>query len=97
MGKEERGVYRGLRAQGAFEYLMSYGWAVLVVVVLCIVLYNLGAFNPSQTTVISGFAFVKPLSVQVNPQDSNNAMLVLQVKNAGGREFQVSSTTISTP
>jgi uncharacterized integral membrane protein len=35
---------------------MSYGWAILVVAILAIVLYNLGVFNTQQTSIVSGFA-----------------------------------------
>jgi hypothetical protein len=76
---------------------MSYGWAIFVITVLGIVLYNLGAFNASSASVVSGFAFLKPISVQVSPQDSGNALIVLQVQNAGGKDYSISSTTISTP
>jgi hypothetical protein len=82
------------KAQGAFEYLMSYGWAVLVVVVLGIVLYNLGVFSPSQPSVFTGFAFLKPLSASVLPVDANNALITLQLGNAGGNDFQISSTNL---
>jgi hypothetical protein len=85
------------RAQGAFEYLMSYGWAIIVVVVLGIVLYNLGAFNPSQTTVISGFAFLKPFSVQVDSLSPDDARIIAVVQNVGGRDYSISSTTVSSP
>ena len=35
------------RAQSAMEYLMTYGWAILVIAVVLGVLYSLGIFNPS--------------------------------------------------
>ena len=36
-----------LRLQSAMEYLMTYGWAILVIAVVLGVLYSLGIFNPS--------------------------------------------------
>jgi hypothetical protein len=35
------------KAQSAMEYLMTYGWAILVIAVVLGVLYSLGIFNPS--------------------------------------------------
>jgi len=34
------------KGQGALEYLMTYGWALLVVVVVGAALYSLGVLNP---------------------------------------------------
>jgi hypothetical protein len=51
----------GRRGQGAMEYLMTYGWAILVVMVVGIVMWQLGIFNIGGTTVTStGFAKLKP-------------------------------------
>ncbi|MCL4376090.1 hypothetical protein M1558_01195, partial [Candidatus Parvarchaeota archaeon] len=46
------------KSQSALEYMMTYGWAILVVVVVAVILYSLGIFNPSSsiTTTITGFA-----------------------------------------
>ncbi len=35
------------RAQSAMEYLMTYGWAILVIAVVLGVLFELGVFNPA--------------------------------------------------
>ncbi len=39
-----------LRAQSAMEYLMTYGWAILVVAVVLAVLFELGIFGGTTTT-----------------------------------------------
>lgn len=36
----------GMKAQGALEYLMQYGWAILIIVVVGAALYALGVLNP---------------------------------------------------
>ena len=41
------GPARARRLQSAMEYLMTYGWAILVIAVVLGVLYSLGIFNPS--------------------------------------------------
>ncbi|MCX6816022.1 MAG: hypothetical protein NT120_04190 [Candidatus Aenigmarchaeota archaeon] len=38
------------KGQGALEYLMTYGWALLVIVVVGAALYALGVLNPSTYT-----------------------------------------------
>lgn len=35
------------KGQGALEYLMTYGWALLVIVVVGAALYSMGILNPS--------------------------------------------------
>jgi len=51
----------GRKGQGAMEYLMTYGWAILVVMIVGIVMWQLGIFNLGGTTLTStGFAKIKP-------------------------------------
>ncbi len=35
------------RSQGALEYLITYGWAILIIVIIGGALFSLGVFNPS--------------------------------------------------
>ncbi|MEE9573885.1 MAG: hypothetical protein V3W20_12600 [Candidatus Neomarinimicrobiota bacterium] len=35
-----------MKGQSATEYLMTYGWAILIVIVVAMCLYLLGVFNP---------------------------------------------------
>ena len=46
------------RSQSALEYLMTYGWAILIIVIVAAVLYSFGIFNPSSSisTTITGFS-----------------------------------------
>ncbi len=39
------GARRGMRSQSAMEYLMTYGWAILVIAVILGVLFQLGVFG----------------------------------------------------
>jgi len=52
----------GRRGQGAMEYLMTYGWAILVVMVVGIVMWQLGIFNLGgvTSTTSTGFPRIKP-------------------------------------
>jgi hypothetical protein len=79
----------------ALEYLMSYGWAVLVVIVLGIVLYNLGLFSPTQQTLVTGFAVLKPRAVAAYSMGPNLARLVVQLTNYGGKDILIGNTTVA--
>lgn len=41
---------RGMRQQSAIEYLMTYGWAILVIVVVLAILFTLNIFNSGTFT-----------------------------------------------
>jgi hypothetical protein len=50
------------RGQGAMEYLMTYGWAILVVMMVGVAMWQLGVFNMGTSTVsTTGFTKIKPL------------------------------------
>jgi hypothetical protein len=48
------------------EYLTTYGWAILVVVLVGLVLYQAGVFNTQTTTTFSGWKQLQPLAPTVN-------------------------------
>jgi hypothetical protein len=49
------------KAQGAMEYLLSYGWAILVVMIVGAALWQLGILSPpSSAATSSGFSTLKP-------------------------------------
>ena len=47
------------KGQGALEYLMTYGWALLIIVVVGAALYALGILNPASyvKSTCSGFTY----------------------------------------
>ena len=42
----QRGFHQSFRSQSAMEYLMTYGWAILIIAVVLAALFELGVFNP---------------------------------------------------
>jgi hypothetical protein len=51
----------GRKGQGAMEYLMTYGWAILVVMIVGIVMWQLGIFGGGSTPMTAtGFSKIKP-------------------------------------
>jgi hypothetical protein len=49
------------RGQAALEYLLTYGWAILIVIIVGASLYALGVFTPGQWTGkrATGFAYFR--------------------------------------
>ncbi|MCL5016760.1 MAG: LamG domain-containing protein [Candidatus Parvarchaeota archaeon] len=83
------------RSQSALEYMMTYGWAILVIVIVAGVLYSLGIFSPSSSlsTTITGFSGLGV--TQAGCVNSvNNQILELYVTNTVG--YPVNITKINT-
>lgn len=68
------------KAQTAMEYLMTYGWAILIVIVVIAALYAMGVFTPQAaggtcSPCFSNFAFVDyaagTLVLTTQPRDIN--------------------------
>ena len=66
------------KAQAAMEYLMTYGWAILIIIVVVAALYAMGVFTVSPGVVacspcFSNFAFIDyasgTLIIRNGPQD----------------------------
>lgn len=77
---------RGVRGQGAMEYLVTYSWAVLIVMVVGVVMWKLGIFNLGSTTVTSsGFAKIKP-------QLAASGLVITGVAAGGGTPARFSAT-----
>ena len=46
-----------LRSQSALEYMMTYGWAILIIVIVAVILYSMGIFNPSSSVTFTSSGF----------------------------------------
>ncbi len=77
------------KGQGAMEYLMTYGWAILVVLIVGIVLWKTGLFGTSATGQ-SGFDVLVPDQWKINGTNS-----VIKFHNVAGRTLYVSSITVN--
>ncbi len=76
------------KAQSALEYMMTYGWAILIIVIVAAVLYSLGIFSPSSSvgTTATGFSPFTVLAQTCTPhylafQLGNNAGVTVTLKN----------------
>ena len=45
------------RSQSALEYMMTYGWAILIIVIVAVILYSMGIFNPSSSITFTSSGF----------------------------------------
>lgn len=75
------------KAQGAFEYMISYGWAILIVVVLGILLFSLGVLNPTQTQSANGFTMLRPISWSFTGGDTERTNVTLALENVAGQSL----------
>ncbi len=77
------------KGQGAMEYLMTYGWAILVVIIVGIVLWQSGVFGTSAGG-ISGFS-----KIRVEDYSFDADEIVVSFENAAGRTLRTVVTTVS--
>ena len=84
------------KGQGAMEYLMTYGWAILVVIIVGVVLWQMGVFTPGAGTVssFSGFGQVKPLESACSATSDDVSVVV--VNGAGATITGVNITADGT-
>ena len=84
---------RNKRSQSALEYMMTYGWAILIIVIVAAVLYGMGIFSPSSSvqqtvTGFSGLGSVQALC-------SSNQELTLQLGNSLGEVIKITNITVT--
>jgi hypothetical protein len=80
------------KAQAAMEYLMTYGWAILIVIIVAAALYALGVFDPATWTGTrtTGFANIG------SPTDwiyEASGEFNITLKNAVGTPITISAVT----
>ena len=91
------------RSQSALEYMMTYGWAILIIVIVAVILYSMGIFNPSSSisSTITGFQQTPISSAICTP----TGVLVVSIEDATGNLINITSvnatangkTAITTP
>ncbi|MBL7160267.1 MAG: hypothetical protein ISS93_00240 [Candidatus Aenigmarchaeota archaeon] len=82
---------RNKKGQAAMEYLMTYGWAILIVIIVAAVLFSLGIFNPSTytTTIATGF---NPHSVPAGGfKISSGGVITMQLTNGAGATISITA------
>ena len=77
------------RSQSALEYMMTYGWAILIIVIVAVILYSMGIFNPSSsiTTTITGFQQTPISSALCTP----TGVLVVSIEDVTGNLINITT------
>ena len=77
------------RSQSALEYMMTYGWAILIIVIVAVILYSMGIFNPSSSisVTITGFQQTPISSVICTP----TGVLVVSVEDVTGNLINITA------
>ncbi len=74
------------QAQGALEYLITYGWAILIIVIIGGALFALGVFNPSSWTTnkrATGFTTMQIKDWVLQGGTGNNTLIAVLQNKAG--------------
>ncbi|MCK5042675.1 MAG: hypothetical protein KAJ20_00590 [Candidatus Aenigmarchaeota archaeon] len=86
-------MFNRRKGQSATEYLMTYGWAILAIVVVAGVLWNMGLFGGGSCgNSVTGFA-----GTQVSVKDfalTAGGSLTLSLRNAAGEDISIGNVTL---
>jgi hypothetical protein len=88
----------GVKAQSAMEYLMTYGWAILIIAVVLGVLFQLGVFSSSSFSVRvpPGACRVLRTSTAVNLVGQCSGILPQYVAQLNGASSYINNGNIAT-
>ena len=81
------------KGQGAMEYLMTYGWALLVIIIVGAALFALGVLNPAtyQQRRCTGFQYFTYMDQKAD--DGTPDVFTIQLRN-GVNDMNVSSIKV---
>ncbi len=79
------------KSQSALEYMMTYGWAILVIVIVAGVLYSLGIFSPasSLSSTVTGFSNLG----SVTGECAANGILRISLGDSTGYPINITGVT----
>jgi putative component of membrane protein insertase Oxa1/YidC/SpoIIIJ protein YidD len=76
------------KGQSAMEYLMTYGWAILVIIIVIAVLFYIGVLNPRNVTP-SSCTFPPGLTCSSYKLHASTAELDLRIGQATGHPIKI--------
>jgi len=79
------------KGQSAMEYLMTYGWAILVIIIVIAVLFYIGVLNPRNVTPTS-CTFPPGISCSSFKLTTSN-ILTVRIGQAVGRRINVTNVS----
>ena len=81
-----KNILKDSKGQTALEYLMTYGWMLLIIGIVGVVLYQYGVFTPPSTPPgCTGFSQAKPIDWKATA----NGTLTLTLINDAGTKIQI--------
>ena len=83
------------RSQSALEYMMTYGWAILIIVIVAVILYSMGIFNPSSSvsSTVTGFSGLGSVTAECTA----NGVLRLVIGDSTGNLINITGITAKDP
>jgi hypothetical protein len=85
-----KNFFKDSKGQTALEYLMTYGWMLIIIGIVGVVLYQYGVFTPPATPPgCTGFSQAKPMDWRASI--ANNGNLTLTLINDAGTKIRVNS------
>jgi hypothetical protein len=76
------------KLQAAMEYLMTYGWAILIIALALGVLYSLGILNPSRLKPVMCM-LPAPFSCQIQSFSSSTGALTITLAQGSGNTYTI--------
>ncbi|MEM3030478.1 MAG: hypothetical protein QXH27_01975 [Candidatus Micrarchaeia archaeon] len=83
-----------MRAQTAMEYLITYGWAILILGVLLVLMFNLGFFNPGSFVTGRNQAFGLGTFALYDFKVVPNGNITLYLINNAGARVTITSIAV---
>jgi len=78
------------KLQAAMEYLMTYGWAILIIALALGVLYSLGVFNPNRLKPVGCF-LPAPFTCQIVSVNTGGVATII-LGQGSGQTITINST-----
>jgi len=76
------------KLQAAMEYLMTYGWAILIIALALGVLYSLGVLNPGRLKPVMCM-LPAPFSCQIQTFSSSTGLLSITLAQGSGNTYTI--------
>ena len=86
-------MIKAKKAQSAMEYLMTYGWAILIVIIVAAALFALGVFNPATYTQSTATGFTGFQIPSGGWQFTSGGQLTLMASNMAGANIGITNIT----
>jgi len=78
------------KLQAAMEYLMTYGWAILIIALALGVLYSLGVFNPNRLKPVGCF-LPAPFTCQIQAFKGSDGTLSILLGQGSGQTITITN------